>query len=53
MKPDYIVKWTKYWYGLFSHKKITNLWKGMLEIRIDEDDLEAINFLSKGDYYDK
>ena len=33
--------YTCYWLGLFSHKKASNLWKGMLLIPLDVDDLAA------------
>lgn len=36
---------TCYWLSLFSHKRVTNLWKGMLLIPLGEDDLEAENAL--------
>lgn len=34
--PRQIVFWTKYWYGLFSHRKRDGVWKGMLEIALDD-----------------
>lgn len=34
-----VVEDTMYWYGLFSHQRETNLWKGMLKVSlIDADD---------------
>lgn len=36
---------TCYWLGLFSHKRVTNLWKGMLLVPLDVDDVAAQNAL--------
>jgi hypothetical protein len=38
-----IVASTRYWFGLFSHKKRSSLWKGMLEIALSnpQDDIDA------------
>ena len=36
-----IVDDTKYWFGLFSHQRNSSLWKGMLSISLDSDDMEA------------
>lgn len=30
--PTVLIDHTKYWYGLFSHKRVTRLWKGMVEL---------------------
>jgi hypothetical protein len=30
--PYFVVRQTGYWFGLFSHQKITEVWKGVLEI---------------------
>ncbi|MHB8089899.1 MAG: DUF6932 family protein [Anaerolineaceae bacterium] len=45
--PIALVNQTKYWFGLFSHQRITLLWKGMLEVQMQEDDLEAQNFMQR------
>lgn len=46
-RASYVVSQTAYWFGLFSHQRDTLLWKGMLEIPID-DDANAIAFLTSG-----
>lgn len=30
--PVSVVSQTRYWYGLFSHRRVTGEWKGMVEI---------------------
>jgi hypothetical protein len=36
---------TCYWLGLFSHKRVSNLWKGMLKVALGADDTAAQNAL--------
>jgi hypothetical protein len=49
--PLLIVDYTRYWYGLFSHQKVTALWKGMVQIPLSEDENYALNYLtSRGSY---
>lgn len=43
--PEAIVDTSRYWLGLFSHKRTTNQWKGMLKVRLDADDGAAKNVL--------
>lgn len=38
--PAFLVKSTRYWFGLFSHTR-TGVWKGMLEIPLLSDDYLA------------
>lgn len=38
---------TFYWYGLFSHQKITATWKGMLRIPLLADDEQALQLLAR------
>lgn len=40
VQSETIVDSVKYWFGLFSHRRESNLWKGMLQIdlRVTEDD---------------
>jgi len=47
LQPELLVSQTRYWFGLFSHQRDSFLWKGMLEIALD-DDKDAIAFLSAG-----
>jgi hypothetical protein len=46
--PQYVIQQTTYWFGLFSHRRITSLWKGILEIPLTatSDDASAIALLS-------
>lgn len=42
---EILVDDTRYFFGLFSHQRDTSLWKGMLQVRFDEDETDALNFL--------
>jgi len=37
-KPEKLVQDVRYWYGLFSHRKGDQVWKGMLHLPMDSDD---------------
>jgi hypothetical protein len=39
--PEWLVTQTRYWYGLYSHRRGDALWKGMLQLRMDSDDIAA------------
>jgi hypothetical protein len=43
--PEWLVMQTRYWYGLFSHRRGDALWKGMLELPLDSDDETAVALL--------
>lgn len=45
--PLPLVSNTRYWFGLFSHQRDTYLWKGMLELQIQDDDESAIQLLEQ------
>ena len=32
--PSALVKQARYWFGLFSHKRVTSIWKGLLQVPI-------------------
>ena len=36
--PFLVVDDTRYWFGLFSHQRVTSLWKGMLSVPLQSDD---------------
>jgi hypothetical protein len=36
--PEWLVLQTRYWYGLYSHRRGDALWKGMLQLPLDSDD---------------
>lgn len=44
--PETIVDTARYFLGLFSHKRKTNQWKGMLKVRLEEDDSAASELLA-------
>jgi hypothetical protein len=46
--PELVIQQTAYWFGLFSHKRISSLWKGILVIPLDQsqDDAAAIQLLA-------
>lgn len=45
--PEGVVNLTRYWLGLFSHRRVDDLWKGMLQVRLEDmnDDKAALNLL--------
>jgi hypothetical protein len=43
--PEKLVAETRYWYGLFSHRRGDLVWKGMLEVPMDSDDAGALAML--------
>ena len=45
INPALIVSDTRYWFGLFSHQRDTSLWKGMLAVPLDSDDIAAQQML--------
>lgn len=46
--PELVVDASRYFLGLFSHQRITMIWKGMLQVRLDDaqDDADALELLS-------
>jgi len=36
--PEWLVVQTRYWYGLYSHRRGDALWKGMLQLPLESDD---------------
>ncbi len=49
--PEALVSLTRYWLGLFSHRRQDSLWKGMLQIRLEDevDDAAAHALLDPAD----
>jgi hypothetical protein len=43
--PQLVVRRTAYWFGLFTHQKVTGLWKGVLQLDLGVDDSAAIALL--------
>ena len=56
LRPDLLVDRTRYWFGLFSHQRATALWKGMVQVPLVSDDIQAramlqnLQFQSDSDY---
>lgn len=48
LPQEAIVSQTRYWFGLFSHQRSTYLWKGILAVDLQDDDLGARALLSGG-----
>ena len=46
---DLVVQSTTYWYGVFSHQRVTSLWKGMVQVNIMCDDHIARTILNGQD----
>lgn len=44
--PEWLVTQTRYWYGLFSHRRGDALWKGMLQLPLESDDEIAMALLN-------
>lgn len=42
LAPRDVVRRTAYWFGLFSHQRVTGLWKGMLQLDLAIDDSVAV-----------
>ena len=40
-QPEWLVTQTRYWYGLYSHRRGDALWKGLLELPLDSNDDDA------------
>lgn len=45
MSPELVHEHTCYWLSLFSHRRATHLWKGMLKIAVPSNDDEAKKLL--------
>ena len=46
-RPEWLVTQTRYWYGLYSHRRGDALWKGMLQLPLDSDDTVARSILDR------
>lgn len=45
--PMFLMQQTQYWFGLFSHQRETYLWKGLIEIPLEEDEVGGKQLLSE------
>jgi hypothetical protein len=39
--PEVLLDASRYFFGLFSHQRITMIWKGMLQVRLEDDGSDA------------
>lgn len=44
--PALLVEDTTYWFGLFSHQRVTALWKGMIKLPLASDDDVVANIIA-------
>ena len=40
--PEFLVTVSRYYFGLFSHQRTTMVWKGMLQVRLEDNGSDAI-----------
>lgn len=45
--PMFLIQQTQYWFGLFSHQRESYLWKGLIEISLEEDESGGKQLLSE------
>jgi hypothetical protein len=50
IRPALIVDDTRYWFGLFSHQRQTSLWKGMIQVPLLSNDMEAQTYLNQSGF---
>lgn len=48
LPSEYLVSKARYWFGLMSHQRETFLWKGILEVKLVDDDASARAILIGG-----
>jgi hypothetical protein len=41
MGPYEVVRQARYWFGLFSHQRVTAVWKGMVEVTLPSNDTDV------------
>jgi hypothetical protein len=42
---DFTISQITYWFGLFTHQRVTQLWKGILQVPLESDDAVAERLL--------
>jgi hypothetical protein len=49
--PQFLVDQTRYWFGLFTHRRITNVWKGIVEVPLlqNGEDTSVADLLNRTD----
>ena len=48
LHPEILVSNSRYWFGLFSHQRVTHIWKGIASISLADDDQAALNLFGGG-----
>lgn len=48
LHPEMLVSSSRYWFGLFSHQRVTDAWKGIVSISLSDDDQAALSILDGG-----
>lgn len=48
LPSKFLVRLTRYWFGLFSHQRGTSVWKGLIEVPLRSDDDKARKLLEEG-----
>lgn len=48
LPPPVLISRSSYWFGLFSHQRASYLWKGLLQISLQDDDSAALAYLNRG-----
>lgn len=47
MRPENLINFTRFYYGFFSHQRVTGAWKGMANISLNSDDAAATALLDQ------
>lgn len=48
LHPEMLVSSSRYWFGLFSHQRVTDAWKGIVSLPLSDNDQAALSILSGG-----
>lgn len=53
LEPESVVASATYWFNLFSHRRITSEWKGMVQVPLDSpaEDAEALALLTRSEVW--
>lgn len=47
ISPEDLIAQANYWFGLFSHQRVTRRWKGLVEVGLDDNDADAASELAR------
>lgn len=48
LPAETLVSRARYWFGLFSHQRITYVWKGLVQVSLSEDEAGAMHLINGG-----